>query len=75
MTDLLESLGQAIDAKVAHDTAMDAYDGYEWSYHGFHLAEDMDKAGEDFINELRKVIREEIEACPKNNSTKSDIDA
>ena len=57
---LIHALQEAIEAKVEHDKARDAYDGYSWGYFGHSYVEKMEDKARIFGREIDKLITEKL---------------
>lgn len=66
MDELINALLRVFEAKRTHDKACDAYDGYNWGWHGHREIDALNNATDnlnDVLKEvIREVVREELEA-------------
>ena len=57
---LIQALQNAVAAKIEHDTARAAYDGYSWGYHGRSLVEAMENAAQELSERLDTLIEKKV---------------
>lgn len=65
--ELIEALQYAVETKIEHDKARDAYDGYEWGYHGYSDIKKMDDAADEFGAALNEFIEQKVKEVMNGN--------
>ena len=60
---LVYALKQVLRAEQEEQDAKNRYDGYDWGYHGFSLAEETRKAGEAFQAAIDEAIDARVRAA------------
>ena len=65
MDELIHTLLKVLEAKRSHDNAREAYDGYNWDWHGYNETTALNSATDNLKDALkdvvRDVVREELE--------------
>jgi hypothetical protein len=66
---LIQSLQNAMEAKMEHDKAYDSFNGYSWGYHGRLFIEAKENAADEFGKRLDTLIEKKVaEAMERERS-------
>mgnify|MGYP001578847766 CR=1 FL=1 len=72
---LIQALQNVLEAKMEHDKARDAYEGYSWGYHGRRLVDAVENAADEFGKRLDALIEKKVDEALERERSNVEAEA